>query len=223
VLSFGFHAEADLRASEVRFLEEGAYAFQLDSPFGQGEIRVSGLAETIVENALCAAGGAFAAGATFDQVRDGLANHAGVSGRMQPRLLPNDLLVINDTYNANPQSMRNALETLARIPAAGARYAALGPMGELGDASDEAHLNVGQLAAELSLNGLFVLGEADNLVAEGARRAGLAEDRIVSHPDHEALSQALLASLTKGDRVLVKGSRAARMERVVTMLEEAGH
>ena len=112
VLSFGRHAEADLRASAIRFLDEGAYAFRLETPFGAGEIRVSGLAETIVENALAAAGGAFAAGASFEEVATGLAAHAGVPGRMQPRAFPNDVLVIDDSYNANPQSMRNALETL---------------------------------------------------------------------------------------------------------------
>jgi len=114
VLSFGRAKNSDLCASQVRFLEEGAFAFQLESPFGRGEIRVFGLAETIVENALAAAGGTFAAGASFEDVADGLARHEGVPGRMQPRTLPNDVLLIDDTYNANPQSMQNALETRSR-------------------------------------------------------------------------------------------------------------
>ena len=223
VLSFGQSSGADLKASALRFLDEGAYAFRLETPFGAGEIRVAGLAETIVENALAAAGGAFAADASFDQVAEGLAQHAGVPGRMQPRAFLNDLLVIDDTYNANPQSMQSALETLSRLPANGARYAVLGPMGELGDAADEAHATLGRLAAELKLDGLFLLGDADAPAAQAARDAGLAQNQVISESNHEALANALQTTLSKGDRVLVKGSRAARMERVIELLEEAGH
>ena len=220
VLSFGRDAAADLRASDVRFLDEGAFCFTLESPFGRGEIRVAGLAETIVENALAAAGGAFAAGADFEQVARGLARHAGVSGRMQPRAFGDDVLVIDDSYNANPQSMRNALETLARLPGAGARHAVLGRMGELGEASDSAHAELGRLAAELGLDALYLLGDASSIVADAARSAGLGDDRILEAKDHAEIARALRARLGKGDRVLVKGSRAAAMERVIEALEE---
>jgi UDP-N-acetylmuramoyl-tripeptide--D-alanyl-D-alanine ligase len=220
VLSFGQHPEADLRASAIRFLDGGHFVFQLDSPFGQGEIRVPGLAETIVENALAAAGGAFAAGGSFETVAEGLAEHAGIPGRMQPRKLAGEILVIDDTYNANPQSMQNALETIARIPARGKRFVALGQMGELGDVADTAHRELGALAARLDLDGLFVLAPAAALIAEGARDAGMPADRIHEGADHTALAVALRARLGKGDCVLVKGSRAARMERVIDALEE---
>lgn len=222
VLGFGRHAEADLRASDVRFLDEGAFAFRLDSPFGAGEIRVSGLTETLVENALAAAGGAFAAGADLDAVVTGLARHRGVPGRMQPRAFPNDVLVIDDSYNANPQSMAAALESLARLPAGGARYAVLGTMGELGATSDDAHREVGRLAARLELDALFLHGDQAERFAEGARDGGLAGDRVVVGQRHDELARALSARLGKGDRVLVKGSRAAAMEKVIEALEEEG-
>ena len=220
VLTFGRSLEADLRASEIRFLDEGAFAFQLDTPFGQGGIRVSGLAETIVDNALAAAGSALAAGTSFETVAEGLAAHRGVPGRMQPRPFPNDVLVIDDAYNANPQSMRSALETLSRLGGSGARYAVLGPMGELGDAAAPAHEELGRLAGELALDGLFLLGDLAERSAGAAREAGFDAGRIVIGPDHEALARALSERLGKGDRVLVKGSRAARMERVIELLEE---
>lgn len=222
VLSFGQHAEAELRASQIRFLESGHFTFHLDSPFGRGEIRVPGLAETIVENALAAAGGAFAAGVSFETIVEGLAEHAGVSGRMQPRTVAGEILVIDDTYNANPQSMQNALETLGRVPARGKRFVVLGQMGELGDVADAAHLELGELAAAKQLDGLFVLAPAASLIAEGARSAGMAADRIHEEADHTTLAEALRARLGKGDLVLVKGSRAARMERVIDALEK-GH
>lgn len=223
VLSFGRDPKAELCASHVRFLSEGAYAFQFDTPFGRGEIRVPGLAETIVENALAAAGGALAAGVDFEAVAAGLARHAGVPGRMQPRPFPNDVLVIDDTYNANPQSMQNALETLSRLASKGRRHAVLGPMGELGDAADAAHREAGRLVAALGLDELYALGDAAELMASGAREAGLPEDRIHIESDHAALAGRLEARLAEGDRVLVKGSRAATMERVIELLAEGAH
>jgi UDP-N-acetylmuramoyl-tripeptide--D-alanyl-D-alanine ligase len=219
VLSFGRHADADLCASEIRFLEEGLFVFELDSPFGRGEIRVPGLAETIVENALAAAGGAFAAGASFDDVVRGLANHAGVPGRMQPRMLPGGILAIDDAYNANPQSMRNALETLARLETSGRRIAVLGQMAELGDKAEAAHREIGECAGGLGLDALFVLGPWAECVAEGARQAGLASDRVHVAEDHDLLARSLRTWLAKGDRVLFKGSRSAGMERIIQALE----
>lgn len=223
VLSFGRNAGADLRATAIRAVADGAFVFMLETPFGRGEIRVPGLSETIVENALAAAGGALAAGASFEAVASGLANHPGVPGRMQPHVLPGDTLLIDDTYNANPQSMRNALETLARLETKGQRLAALGQMGELGDEGEEAHREAGRLAGTLGVDELFLIGPMAELVAEGAIAAGLAESRIHLFDDHEALARSLGTRITKGDRILVKGSRAAQMERIVEALEKGSH
>lgn len=223
VLSFGRSTNADLCASAVRYVDDGAFAFMLETPFGRGEIRVPGLSETIVENALAAAGGALAAGASFEFVVKGLANHPGVPGRMQPRLLANDVLVIDDSYNANPQSMRNALETLARLDTRGRRLAVLGQMGELGDEGDEAHREAGRLAGSLGLDEIFLLDPMAELIAEGARETGLREDQLHIFNDHESLSQSLRTRIAKGDRILVKGSRAARMERIIEALEKGSH
>ena len=223
VLSFGRNAGADLRATAIRAVADGAFVFMLETPFGRGEIRVPGLSETIVENALAAAGGALAAGASFEAVASGLANHPGVPGRMQPHVLPGDTLLIDDTYNANPQSMRNALETLARLETKGQRMAALGQMGELGDEGDEAHREAGRLAGTLGVDELFLIGPMAGLVAEGAVATGLAESHIHLFDDHKALARSLGAHITKGDRILVKGSRAAQMERIVETLEKGSH
>ena len=222
-LSFGRDAGADLCASAIRYLNEGAFAFELETPFGRGEIRVAGLAETIVENALAAAGGAFAAGISFDQVAAGLANHSGVPGRMQPRRFPNDVLIIDDSYNANPQSMRNALETLARLESGGRRFAVLGQMGELGDLADEAHLEIGRCAGSLGLDAVFLIGPGASKMSEGALESGLRPTQVHIEENHAAIARSLGSRLSKGDCVLVKGSRAARMERVIEMLEEAHH
>ncbi len=218
VLSFGRSPQADLRASRVRVVDGSHFVFQLETPFGREEIRVPGLSETIVENALAAAGAALAAGASLEAVAEGLASHEGVAGRMQSRRLAGDVLLIDDSYNANPQSMRTALETLARLECDGRRYAVLGEMGELGEASEEAHREAGRLTGALALDGLFILGASAEIVAAGARAAGLPGERIHVERDHDAIARRLQERLGKGDRILVKGSRAARMERVIEAL-----
>ena len=218
LLSFGRDARADLFASNIRYDPAGHFSFELKSPFGVGEIRVPGLAATIVDNALAAAGAAFAAGASFEDVRQGLANHQGVPGRMQPKTMPGDVLLIDDSYNANPQSMRNALESLAALEVRGRRYAVLGEMGELGNTGASAHRDAGQLVAELEIDGLYVLGDSAELVAEGARSAGMTTDAIHVASSHASIGATLRTILAKGDCILIKGSRAAAMERVIPAL-----
>ena len=220
VLSFGRRAGADLQATATQVTKDGMFAFTLETPFGRGEIRVPGLSETIVENALAAAGGAFAAGASFEDVANGLLNHRGVPGRMQPHPLPGDVLLIDDSYNANPQSMRNALETLARLDSVGKRIAVLGQMGELGSEGDTAHFEAGRLAGSLGLDALFLIGPMADRVAEGATDAGLARRSVHVFNDHQSLTESLRPQVCEGDRILVKGSRAARMERVIEALEK---
>jgi UDP-N-acetylmuramoyl-tripeptide--D-alanyl-D-alanine ligase len=220
VLSFGRDARAELCASAIRFLDEGAFVFRLETPFGRGEIRVPGLAETMIENSLAAAGGALAAGASFEAVATGLARYAGVPGRMQPRTLRGGLLALDDTYNANPQSMKSALETLARLEQKGRRIAVLGRMGELGDHAEAAHLELGRLAASLGIDELFVLGPDAVKIAQGAREAGLPDGRVHFEETAAALAERLARRAGAGDRVLFKGSRSARVEKVIEALEE---
>ena len=220
ILSFGRDSNADLRASRVRFLAEGAFVFDFESPFGKHEIRVPGLAETMIENSLAAAGGALAAGASLEAVANGLARSAGVGGRMQPRVLRGGVLAIDDTYNANPQSMRSALETLARLEQKGRRLAVLGRMGELGEQADAAHLELGRLTASLGIDELFVLGTQAGKIAQGAREAGMADERVHLEETASALAGRILGRVAPGDRVLFKGSRSARVEKVIEALEE---
>jgi len=218
VLRFGLSGRADVRATDVRFDGDGAFVFTLIAPDGRSEVRVAGLAETTVPNALAAAAGALAAGADLAQVAEGLARFEQVAGRMACRRLPGGAHVIDDTYNANPQSMRAALESLARLKGSGRAIAVLGDMGELGDEADEAHRGVGRLAAELGVDALWALGERAGSVVDGALEAGAGADPCAAGRDHEQVALAIGADLLAQDWVLVKGSRAMQMERVVARL-----
>jgi UDP-N-acetylmuramoyl-tripeptide--D-alanyl-D-alanine ligase len=217
VITFGRSDGADVTARDVRF-QDGAFEFLLTTPSGSQPLCVRGLAETTVINSLAAATAAMAAGASLEDVASGLRSHDHVPGRMACRTLSGGAQLIDDTYNANPQSMRNALESLAQLKGEGRAIAVLGDMGELGDAADEAHRETGRLVAELGIDFLFALGERGRGVAEGARSCGMDAGHVHIEAEHEEVGQTIAKMLGRHDWVLVKGSRAMRMERVIDAL-----
>jgi UDP-N-acetylmuramoyl-tripeptide--D-alanyl-D-alanine ligase len=218
VLLYGSANDADVRAEDIRFVSGGAFAFELLTPAGRVPVEIRGLAETTVINALAAAGAAIAAGVSLDDVAEGLGRHDHVPGRMACRALPGGAQIIDDTYNANPQSMQNALETLARLKGAGQGIAVLGDMGELGETAEPAHREAGRQAAELGIDRLFTLGQRAGLLAAGAIEAGMDESRVEIGESHEQVAARIGEILEPTDWVLVKGSRAMRMEQVVDAL-----
>ena len=143
-------------------------------------------------------------------------------GRLERIDLARDVVLIDDTYNANPQSMEVALRMLAQRRGHGRGLAVLGEMGELGATAPEAHRELGRLAGVLGIDGLFVLGTHAQQVADGAAAAGMPAERIAVFGDLDALAERVARELAQGDWVLVKGSRSARMERIVERLAARG-
>ncbi len=220
VVRYGLAASADVRAENVRATETG-FAFALVAASGRCEVEIAGLGEPTVINALAAAAAALAAGLSLEQVQRGLAAYAGVAGRMERLALARGVVVLNDTYNANPQSLELALRSLARRRGKGAAIAVLGDMGELGDAAPAAHRAAGELVAALGLDHLFALGAHAELTTDAAVAAGMSRERVRAGESHEQVA-AEVARLLRGDEwVLVKGSRSMRMERVVEALAGA--
>jgi UDP-N-acetylmuramoyl-tripeptide--D-alanyl-D-alanine ligase len=217
VLRFGQGPGAEVRALDLRRASAGL-VFELESPAGRAPISLAGLGEGTLSNALAAAAAALCAGASLEDVAAGLARWRPLAGRLHPIELPGDRLVLDDAYNANPQSLENALRLLASLPQGGRSIAVLGDMGELGAAADPAHREAGRLAAGLGIDFLFAVGERAPLVAASAREAGMPAARVQACKSHTEAAQAVLALWRAGDRVLVKGSRSARMERVVEQL-----
>ncbi|NBT49279.1 MAG: hypothetical protein EBT07_15960 [Actinobacteria bacterium] len=132
-------------------------------------------------------------------------------GRMQVRVL-NGVRFLDDTYNANPDSMKAALATLSQWPAAGRRIAILGRMGELGNFSEEGHREVGR-AASSGIDSLITIGPEAAWISQEASRHGLGD--VQHYNETGEAARALRAEWKPGDVVLVKGSRSARMERVI--------
>jgi UDP-N-acetylmuramoyl-tripeptide--D-alanyl-D-alanine ligase len=218
VLSFGLCPTADVRAERVTALGERGFAFDLMALGARTAVQVAGLADSTVPNALAAAAAALAASATLDQVAEGLARYRPIGGRMERVALPRNIILINDTYNANPQSMQVALESLAKLKGRSRAIAVLGDMGELGDAALDAHRATGTLVAELGLDHLFTLGHFGQPLADAAMQAGMPNDRVHVGTTHEEVAAAVCELLQGDDWVLVKGSRSMKMERVVEAL-----
>jgi len=171
-----------------------------------------------VTNALAAAAVAHALGIGVEAMQAGLEAFQPPGMRMEVAQLPTGVTVLNDAYNANPASMAAALRTLAASRSR-RRIAVLGEMRELGAASDQAHHDLGATAAEVALDGLFLLGEHAQQVRAGAEAGGLAPDRIVVATSHVELAQRLVDYCRPGDVVLLKGSRGAAMEEVLRHLQ----
>lgn len=162
-------------------------------------------------NALAAVAAAQALDVQDRAILSGLAKVRAVPGRLQEKVAAGGVTLIDDSYNANPVSVKAAVELLARR--AGRRHLVLGEMLELGDDKDRMHAEIGQLARDKGVERLWALGQgvvpAAQAFNEGAR----------SFDDLESLIEALRDELRAGDTVLIKGSRGARMERVVTALQ----
>ena len=180
------------------------------------EIPVPGV--HMVRNALLAVGAGHVFGLSLEECAAGLAKITLTKGRLEMKIV-RGIQVIDDTYNANPDSMKAALLTLAQMSTNGRRIAVLGAMGELGAESEHGHRAVGQVAADLGLDCVITVGEAASLIAEEAWRGGIAKVQKLAGID-EAV-KALREIAHAGDLVLVKGSRSAKMERIVEGLDAA--
>lgn len=210
VMDFGLrHAQA-VRGSYV------AYADHNDMQIMTAEmnlaVRLPVLGEHNVMNALAAATAALALDISGAAIVNGLQGYKGVYGRLQRKHAINGAVLIDDSYNANPDSAKAAIQVLAA--AAGTRLLVLGDMGELGVDAAAMHTEIGKFAQCAHIDGLFALGEL-------SRHAVAAFGSGARHFNNiEELTTALLPQLTAGVTVLVKGSRFMQMERVVKALEE---
>ncbi len=208
IVTFGIDQAAEV-AGRCTLRGLGSH-LELDTPQGRIEfaLQVPGLHNA--RNAVGAAAACLAAGATLVAVAEGLAEFVGTHGRLQQRQGAKGALVLDDSYNANPDSVRAAIDVLAAMP--GHTWLVLGDMGELGDNSAQVHDEIGGYAKRKGIDGLFALGDMTTVAVRNFGQGGY----HFSSP--EALVHALSARLDADSVVLVKGSRFMRMERVADAL-----
>jgi UDP-N-acetylmuramoyl-tripeptide--D-alanyl-D-alanine ligase len=221
VLRFGLTASADVRAVDVELDDRGRPGFRLVTPAGEAPVRLAVPGGHQVSNALAAAAVALRLGATVDGVAAGLGGYRPVSRwRMEVTDRPDGVTVVNDAYNANPESVAAALRALASMAAADRRsWAVLGPLGELGAAQEQAHRDIGALAARLGIDRLVAVGEQARPMLSGADPGRPASVLV---PDVPAALELLHAELAAGDVVLIKASRASGLERIADGLLASG-
>jgi UDP-N-acetylmuramoyl-tripeptide--D-alanyl-D-alanine ligase len=206
----------DVQASDLRHSENGEQQFTLVHDSECVPVRLPVLGEHMVSNACLAVAVGLEFGLTLAECASGLEKTVIPGNRLKIQKF-GSLLILNDAYNANPDSMIAALKTALNIPVTGRRVAALGNMGELGHKAELGHRQVGKAVAELGFRMLVTVGDEARFIVDAARAAGLAVAK--SFETHEQAVEALNGFLKPGDLLLVKGSRSAAMERIVVGLE----
>lgn len=217
-LLFGCSPPADVRGEKISYWQ-GGMAFVLCLPEGRWPVQLNIFGRYNVSNALAAAAAAYAIGVEGAVIVRGLENFQTSAGRMEITLLAQDVVLMEDCYNANPLAVKAALSTLHEMQGCGRRVAVLGDMLELGDSAENLHREVGREAAR-RCDLLVLIGEMSEQTAIGARQGGLNASRILRAENHAEAVQLLKKMIQPGDRVLVKGSRGMKMENICAALKE---
>ncbi|MFD8219523.1 UDP-N-acetylmuramoyl-tripeptide--D-alanyl-D-alanine ligase [Streptomyces sp. NPDC059697] len=229
VILFGESGEADVRAENVRLTGAGQPAFRLHTPSGCSDVTMRLYGEHHVSNALAAAAVAHELGMSADEIALALSEAGSLSRwRMEVTERPDGVTVVNDAYNANPESMRAALRALAAMGKAsqaqgGRTWAVLGQMAELGDEALAEHDAIGRLAVRLNVSKLVAVGGREaSWLQLGAYNEGSWGEESVHVSDAQAAVDLLRSELRPGDVVLVKASRSVGLERVAQALLDSG-
>jgi UDP-N-acetylmuramoyl-tripeptide--D-alanyl-D-alanine ligase len=217
IVTFGVHAKADFTAKNIfQGIERGEFAtrFTLICPLGERAIMLKAGGAHNIGNALAAAAAASAAGASLEDIALGLADFRAVAGRLQLKAGTRGAWIIDDSYNANPSSVRAAMEVLRSLT--GPTWLVLGDMAELGEVSHDSHAHIGSYARECGIKRLFAMGPLSSRAVETFGAGG------EWFADANSLTRRLQAELSPGVTVLIKGSRINRLERVVQALTGGG-
>ena len=200
-----------IRASEISQSESGTdFTILRGAHRCRAQLPVPGL--HMVQNALLAVAAGRVFGLSLEDCAAGLVTAPLTKARLQIKEIQG-VHFLDDSYNANPDSMKAALHTLVELDAEGKRIAVLGEMRELGAESERGHREVGETAATLGVDQLITIGDAAELIAEGARTAGL--DKVLSVGSTGEAARLLAEIAEPGDLVLLKGSRAARRSKLI--------
>ncbi|GAA3790486.1 UDP-N-acetylmuramoyl-tripeptide--D-alanyl-D-alanine ligase [Streptomyces coacervatus] len=224
VILFGEADEADVRAENVRLTDSGQPSFMLRTPSGASDVTMRLYGEHHVSNALAAAAVAHELGMSAEEIATALSEAGSLSRwRMEVTERPDGVTIVNDAYNANPESMRAALRALAAMGRGRRTWAVLGKMAELGDEALAEHDAVGRLAVRLNVGKLVAVGGREaSWLQLGAYNEGSWGEESVHVSDAQAAVDLLRSELRPGDVVLVKASRSVGLESVAQALLETG-
>lgn len=212
ILEVGF-LRGDLRAVDLDHTSNGTH-FIIEGEFGRTEAKILVPGKHMVGNALLAVAAGILCGIPLEECAAALSTVQLTGGRLG-QSIRRGVTILDDTYNANPDSMVAALDTLSSLPKKGRKIAVLGRMGELGAHASSGYARVGKRAAQL-LDTLIIVGSDAVGIAEAATANGMSDVRIVNNNEDAAVLLSALA--LSGDQILVKASRSARMEEILNNL-----
>lgn len=219
VLTFGRNPKSDVVVSNIQIVKKGSSygtAFKLHYQGTETPIFLPGvLGWQHAQAAAAAAGVGLAMKMNMVSIGQALLKYKPALGRMA--LLPGvkNAWIIDDTYNASPESAKAALEILLQVPVKGRKIAVFGDMLELGDYSEVGHQEVGRYLVDIGVDYLYIVGERSRDIARGALDAGMSEDKIYHFPFTREAGVFLQERIEPGDVILIKGSRGSKMEQVV--------
>ena len=218
VVSFGTTADADVRAEEISVADDGRASFVLSAGDDRETVELGVPGEHMVSNALAAAAVGRWAGLTVAECATALKGAVISPWRMETSTTDAGVVVVNDAYNANPESMAAALKAARRMAAGTRLVAVLGHMAELGPVSLEEHERLGELVVRIGVERLVTVGEPARAIARAAIREGELPEDVASYDEPAEAANDVRAWVRRGDVVLLKGSRVAALEHVVEAL-----
>jgi UDP-N-acetylmuramoyl-tripeptide--D-alanyl-D-alanine ligase len=216
-MTFGQSAQAGVRAGDLQPVDGGT-RFTLHIGTQRAPVRLGLIGSHQVQNAAAAAATGHVMGQTLDEIVRGLERTTPTKMRQHVAMI-GDLLVIDDSYNASPQSMAAAFEVVSRIRGDRRLVLVLGEMLELGPTAPERHRRVGEDAVALRAAALIAVGPNAQWYADGAARAGMPPASVIAAPSSDAAIPLVRQTVRSGDLVLIKGSRGIEMERIVEALK----
>jgi UDP-N-acetylmuramoyl-tripeptide--D-alanyl-D-alanine ligase len=216
LITFGLGEGNAIRARNIRGLGPEGSAFEVQDRDKVFPVRLRVPGTHNILNALAASAVALEMGASEVQVQEGLEGFIGIPGRFSLISLPGGALLVDDTYNANPSSVKAALDSVRDLKEGGGRLlVGLGEMMELGRESAALHLEAGGMAAEAGAHWLAAMGEHAGDMVKGAVERGLPAERALAVGSHREMAKAIAKIMRRGDLILIKGSRRVGLERVV--------
>lgn len=216
-LFYGLEEGLEYQAYNVKSLGEQGSTFEIGVGNKEYKVRIPVPGIHNVYNALCGIAAGIELGVPVDKIVEGIEGFT--PGKMRLNIINhNGLKIINDAYNASPQSMEAAINVLKDVSSGGRTIAVLGDMLELGEMSYKAHFDVGRYAVSKGIDYVVAVGESRRNIAHGAVDAGAEDDRVFEFKDNSEVARFLQRFSKTGDVILVKGSRGMKMEEIVNML-----
>jgi UDP-N-acetylmuramoyl-tripeptide--D-alanyl-D-alanine ligase len=217
--TFGISRKGDLTAMDISLKEGEGVRFSLAMEGERRFVQLAAFGKHHVYNALTAAALARVLGISLEGIAAGLGEFQPLPGRGKILRLPCNIHIMDDSYNANPDSLQATLTAFEEMKGKSRGLLVMGDMLEIGPSSSAEHTRMGKWMARRGLAYLIFLGEKAHDLAEGAREGGVAKEKILVAGAHEEAVENLGRIVEEGDWILIKGSRAMQMERIIQGLE----